>query len=184
MPSPPNNTLGSPGAMEIGTFISYILFGVMTTQVYTYYGRFPNDSRKLKFLASGSWKWILYRFSSISMAHLRFHAPGPTRLSAPDNNCVRAIYQLHNCLCDGKRFDNRDDIGLLALSATGRQEYAASPALVFVCPESQYFCTENLSAGTTLTLITFGTMRKNLIWVAIYIVQARRETFYRAPGCG
>ncbi|KAJ7041969.1 hypothetical protein C8F04DRAFT_1390831 [Mycena alexandri] len=40
------------GALEIGALLSYWLFGVTTTQAYTYYGRFPNDPRKLKFLVA------------------------------------------------------------------------------------------------------------------------------------
>jgi hypothetical protein len=38
------------GASEIGVLFSYVLFGVMTTQTYIYYSRFPDDSRKLKAL--------------------------------------------------------------------------------------------------------------------------------------
>ncbi|KAF8172252.1 hypothetical protein K438DRAFT_1981700 [Mycena galopus ATCC 62051] len=45
----PNPTLG---ALEIGSLISYMLFGVTTTQVYTYYNRFPEDSRMLKSLVA------------------------------------------------------------------------------------------------------------------------------------
>ncbi|KAJ7851103.1 hypothetical protein B0H13DRAFT_2360381 [Mycena leptocephala] len=40
-----NSTLG---AVEIGVLVSYVLFGVTTTQTYIYYSRFPDDSRKLK----------------------------------------------------------------------------------------------------------------------------------------
>ncbi|KAJ7918943.1 hypothetical protein B0H13DRAFT_1990747 [Mycena leptocephala] len=42
-----NKTLG---ALQIGVLISYVLFGVITTQTYIYYSRFPDDSRKLKVL--------------------------------------------------------------------------------------------------------------------------------------
>ena len=38
------------GALQIGVLVSYLLFGVTTTQTYIYYGRFPDDSRGLKFL--------------------------------------------------------------------------------------------------------------------------------------
>ncbi|KAF8191672.1 hypothetical protein K438DRAFT_1830924 [Mycena galopus ATCC 62051] len=47
-----NSTLGAP---LIGVLLSYVLFGVTTTQVYIYYGRFPNDSPKLKFLVAFVW---------------------------------------------------------------------------------------------------------------------------------
>ncbi|KAF8189837.1 hypothetical protein K438DRAFT_1971351 [Mycena galopus ATCC 62051] len=43
------------GAYEIGTLISYGLFGVTTTQTYIYYSRFPDDSRKLKGLIAFVW---------------------------------------------------------------------------------------------------------------------------------
>ncbi|KAJ7851084.1 hypothetical protein B0H13DRAFT_1905379 [Mycena leptocephala] len=38
-----NTTLG---AIQIGVLVSYVLFGVSTTQTYIYYSRFPDDSRK------------------------------------------------------------------------------------------------------------------------------------------
>ncbi|KAJ6540208.1 hypothetical protein DFH09DRAFT_1323225 [Mycena vulgaris] len=44
----PNLTIG---AVEVGVLISYVLFGVTTTQAYIYYGRFPEDSWRLKLLA-------------------------------------------------------------------------------------------------------------------------------------
>ncbi|KAF7350337.1 hypothetical protein MVEN_01338400 [Mycena venus] len=43
----PNTTIG---AYQIGALVSYLLFGVTITQVYIYYSRFPDDSRKLKAL--------------------------------------------------------------------------------------------------------------------------------------
>ncbi|KAJ7851099.1 hypothetical protein B0H13DRAFT_2360378 [Mycena leptocephala] len=47
-----NSTLG---AVEIGVLVSYVLFGVTTTQTYIYYSRFPDDSRKLKALVAFVW---------------------------------------------------------------------------------------------------------------------------------
>ncbi|KAJ7207178.1 hypothetical protein GGX14DRAFT_396596 [Mycena pura] len=38
------------GAFQIGLLVSYMLFGITTTQSYLYYNRFPEDSRKLKTL--------------------------------------------------------------------------------------------------------------------------------------
>ncbi|KAF8217504.1 hypothetical protein K438DRAFT_1556587, partial [Mycena galopus ATCC 62051] len=46
--SPLNNSVA--GAVQIGALLSYALFGVTTTQIYTYYRRFPDDSRILKAL--------------------------------------------------------------------------------------------------------------------------------------
>ncbi|KAJ7918940.1 hypothetical protein B0H13DRAFT_2433276 [Mycena leptocephala] len=47
-----NTTLG---AFQIGVLISYVLFGVTTTQTYMYYSRFPDDSWKLKTLVAFVW---------------------------------------------------------------------------------------------------------------------------------
>ncbi|KAJ7490992.1 hypothetical protein FB451DRAFT_1221663 [Mycena latifolia] len=43
------------GAFQIGVVVSSVLFGVTTTQTYTYYGRFPEDSRGLKCLVALIW---------------------------------------------------------------------------------------------------------------------------------
>ncbi|KAJ7494354.1 hypothetical protein B0H11DRAFT_933581 [Mycena galericulata] len=43
------------GALLIGVLISYVLFGVTTTQAYIYYGRFPQDSLDLKLLVAFVW---------------------------------------------------------------------------------------------------------------------------------
>ncbi|KAF8139284.1 hypothetical protein K438DRAFT_715635 [Mycena galopus ATCC 62051] len=47
-----DNTLG---ALLVGTLVSYALFGVATTQAYVYYGRFPDDSAKMKALVGFVW---------------------------------------------------------------------------------------------------------------------------------
>ncbi|KAJ7851097.1 hypothetical protein B0H13DRAFT_2360375 [Mycena leptocephala] len=47
-----NKTLG---ALQIGVLISYVLLGVTTMQMYIYYSRFPDDSRKLKTLVAFVW---------------------------------------------------------------------------------------------------------------------------------
>ncbi|KAJ7144996.1 hypothetical protein C8R43DRAFT_561970 [Mycena crocata] len=43
------------GALQVGVLVSYVLFGVTTTQTYIYYGRFLDDSRKLKCLVAFVW---------------------------------------------------------------------------------------------------------------------------------
>ncbi|KAJ6571657.1 hypothetical protein B0H19DRAFT_1064721 [Mycena capillaripes] len=48
----PDTTLG---AYELGVLVSYILFGVTTTQMYIYYHRFPDDSLNLKTLVAFVW---------------------------------------------------------------------------------------------------------------------------------
>ncbi|KAJ7788663.1 hypothetical protein B0H14DRAFT_3503961 [Mycena olivaceomarginata] len=51
----PLNLNPNTGAYEIGVLLSYVLFGVTTTQAYLYYTRFPEDSRKLKALVVFVW---------------------------------------------------------------------------------------------------------------------------------
>ncbi|KAJ6557558.1 hypothetical protein B0H19DRAFT_1234748, partial [Mycena capillaripes] len=41
------------GIFQIGVLISYVLFGVTTTQTYIYYSRFLEDSSNLKALVGG-----------------------------------------------------------------------------------------------------------------------------------
>ncbi|KAJ7055069.1 hypothetical protein C8F01DRAFT_1373985 [Mycena amicta] len=43
------------GPLEIGALLAFALFGVTTSQYYTYFCRFPNDSRKLKFFVCLIW---------------------------------------------------------------------------------------------------------------------------------
>ncbi|KAJ7916165.1 hypothetical protein B0H13DRAFT_1871419 [Mycena leptocephala] len=43
------------GVFQIGVLISYVLFGVTTTQAYIYYSRFPDDSPKIKGLVAFVW---------------------------------------------------------------------------------------------------------------------------------
>ncbi|KAJ6514520.1 hypothetical protein DFH09DRAFT_1374006, partial [Mycena vulgaris] len=50
--SNPNTSLG---AYVIGVLASYVLFGGTTIQAYIYYGRFPHDPRRLKFLVAFVW---------------------------------------------------------------------------------------------------------------------------------
>ncbi|KAJ7758729.1 hypothetical protein B0H16DRAFT_643027 [Mycena metata] len=43
------------GAYQIGVLVSYILFGIVTAQTYTYFVTFPEDSSKLKTLVAIVW---------------------------------------------------------------------------------------------------------------------------------
>ncbi|KAJ7207179.1 hypothetical protein GGX14DRAFT_119299 [Mycena pura] len=71
-----NNTLG---AFQIGTLVSYTLFGITTTQAYVYYNNFPEDTRKLKALVAFVWLWeaahaasfgaMLYTFTISDYGH-------------------------------------------------------------------------------------------------------------------
>ncbi|KAJ7325852.1 hypothetical protein DFH08DRAFT_816927 [Mycena albidolilacea] len=52
---PPSVLAASLGALQIGVFLSHVLFGVTTTQTYIYYSRFPEDPPQLKALVSVVW---------------------------------------------------------------------------------------------------------------------------------
>ncbi|KAF7289291.1 hypothetical protein MIND_01390700 [Mycena indigotica] len=47
-----NDTLG---ALQIGALLSYMLFGMTTTQVYLYHTRFPEDARWIRLLVAVIW---------------------------------------------------------------------------------------------------------------------------------
>ncbi|KAJ6585353.1 hypothetical protein B0H19DRAFT_1250200 [Mycena capillaripes] len=95
-----NTTLG---AYQIGVLVSYVLFGVMTTQTYIYYSRFPDDSRKLKILVAFVWVCelvltlclghALYAYTISDYAHPeRIGGAAPKSLSAsPFVACVVAV---------------------------------------------------------------------------------------------
>ncbi|KAJ7789765.1 hypothetical protein B0H14DRAFT_2535919 [Mycena olivaceomarginata] len=66
--SPLNNSVA--GAVQIGVILSYALFGVTTTQAYTYYCRFPGDPRMLKALVA--FVWICEISSTVCVGHLNY----------------------------------------------------------------------------------------------------------------
>ncbi|KAF8185294.1 hypothetical protein K438DRAFT_1974006 [Mycena galopus ATCC 62051] len=43
------------GALQTGVLVSYVLFGITTCQAHIYYGRFPEDSLRLKYLVAYVW---------------------------------------------------------------------------------------------------------------------------------
>ncbi|KAJ6568417.1 hypothetical protein DFH09DRAFT_434449 [Mycena vulgaris] len=55
------------GALLIGVLVSYVLFGVTTTQTYIYHGRFPKDSCKMKMLVA--WVWFCELAHVICIGH-------------------------------------------------------------------------------------------------------------------
>ncbi|KAJ7083053.1 hypothetical protein B0H15DRAFT_851016 [Mycena belliarum] len=55
MSSPSFDADSTLGALLVGTLVSYVLFGVTTTQVYIYYDRFPEDSSKMKAMVASVW---------------------------------------------------------------------------------------------------------------------------------
>ncbi|KAF7373567.1 hypothetical protein MSAN_00567100 [Mycena sanguinolenta] len=62
-----NSTLG---ALEIGVLLSCILFGVTTTQIFTYYGLFPEDSLSLKALPA--FVWVCELVNTICLGNLMY----------------------------------------------------------------------------------------------------------------
>lgn len=52
------------GALEIGAFISILLFGIATAQVYLYFHHFPDDPRMLKSVVSAFTKSSFTMFIS------------------------------------------------------------------------------------------------------------------------
>ncbi|KAJ7173433.1 hypothetical protein C8R46DRAFT_114947 [Mycena filopes] len=54
-PPPSFNADSTLGALLIGVLLSYMLFGVTSTQTYIYGKRFPTDSRRMKSLVAGVW---------------------------------------------------------------------------------------------------------------------------------
>jgi len=61
----PDNTLG---AYQIGVLVSLVLFGVMSTQTYIYYGRFPTDTRNMKLMVAFVWVLEFAQAICISIA--------------------------------------------------------------------------------------------------------------------
>ncbi|KAJ6454537.1 hypothetical protein C8R47DRAFT_1061009, partial [Mycena vitilis] len=59
-----NTTLG---ALEIGVLVSFLLFGVSTTQTYVFYTRFPEDGRKVKIFVA--FIWLCELAHAICIAH-------------------------------------------------------------------------------------------------------------------
>ncbi|KAJ7036586.1 hypothetical protein C8F04DRAFT_1233075 [Mycena alexandri] len=71
LPPPPSFDADSTlGALLIGVLVSYMLFGVTTTQTYIYNGRFPNDSRRMKALVACVWFCELAH--AICIAHMLY----------------------------------------------------------------------------------------------------------------
>ncbi|KAJ7214427.1 hypothetical protein GGX14DRAFT_610871 [Mycena pura] len=67
-----DNTLG---AFQIGILVSYMLFGITTSQAYVYYTRFPEDSTRLNLKALVAFVWPLCIQCS------PFNYPGPLAAS-------------------------------------------------------------------------------------------------------
>ncbi|KAJ7851106.1 hypothetical protein B0H13DRAFT_2360385 [Mycena leptocephala] len=77
-----NTTLG---AIQISVLVSYVLFGVITTQTYIYYSRFPEDSLKLKALVAFVW------YRQLAVDHIR----------APERASRNRICEVGHALCIG-----------------------------------------------------------------------------------
>ncbi|KAJ6572195.1 hypothetical protein B0H19DRAFT_1132904 [Mycena capillaripes] len=92
------------GALQIGVLVSYVLFGVTTTQTYIYYSRFPEDSRKLKALVGFVWLCelaqalcighVLYTYTISDYAH-------PERLlgAVPKSSAITVVFSAQVIAC-------------------------------------------------------------------------------------
>jgi hypothetical protein len=95
--SPLNNSVA--GAVQIGVILSYALFGVTTTQAYTYYCRFPGDPRMLKALVSevtaikGSLNLSL-RIGGVRVVRWPAYFDAEIELTAPGSARYRPRYAL------------------------------------------------------------------------------------------
>ncbi|KAF7346758.1 hypothetical protein MSAN_01814200 [Mycena sanguinolenta] len=97
----PNPTLG---AVQIGVLISYILFGVATTQAYLYFTRYPDDPRGVRALTAFVWACdlarticlgaVLYTYTITDFTH-------PERLDGPPalSLCLHTFFSVLTAAC-------------------------------------------------------------------------------------
>ncbi|KAF7377850.1 hypothetical protein MSAN_00208500 [Mycena sanguinolenta] len=131
----PGNTLG---ALEIGVLVSYMLFGVTTTQTYIYYHRFPDDPLKLKALVAfvlvcesghaicmGN---VLYTYTIIDYGHaerLAYAVPksllGGGFVSAVISTSVQGFFTLRMHVLTKKPYLCLIISGMVFLSSSGSQ---------------------------------------------------------------
>ncbi|KAJ7859280.1 hypothetical protein B0H13DRAFT_2570696 [Mycena leptocephala] len=84
------------GALEIGILVSYVLFGVTTTQTYIYYSRFPHDPKKLKALVA--FVWVCEMAHALCLGHTLYvdtiseYAHPERVLGAPPKSFTAAIF--------------------------------------------------------------------------------------------
>ncbi|KAF7348633.1 hypothetical protein MVEN_01381300 [Mycena venus] len=142
------------GAFQIGVLVSYVLFGVMTTQMYIYYTRFPDDSLKLKVLVAFVWQEISDLTTS---AHL--------------SASVNRVCELVHALCIGH-----------TLYVWTISDYGHPERLITVTPKS--FDMSLLSAGSMVACVQgffafriYRFSRKIIIPIIILIM-----TFLRLVG--
>ncbi|KAK7018319.1 hypothetical protein R3P38DRAFT_1297353 [Favolaschia claudopus] len=86
MPSADFDVDKTLGALLVGTLVSYTLFGLASSQAYTYFGRFPDDSRRMKAMVGAVWlaefvHTICIAISIYTMVITNYGHPGlPVRL--------------------------------------------------------------------------------------------------------
>ncbi|KAF8195299.1 hypothetical protein K438DRAFT_1934409 [Mycena galopus ATCC 62051] len=90
--APPFDAATSIGAYQIGVLIAFMLFGIVTTQMYIYFNRFPDDDRRLKILVGACWIFelahamcianVLYTWTILDFTNpAQVFGPVPTALS-------------------------------------------------------------------------------------------------------
>ncbi|KAJ7867156.1 hypothetical protein B0H13DRAFT_2560281 [Mycena leptocephala] len=174
-----NTTLG---AFQIGVLVSYVLFGVTTTQTYIYYSRFPDDSLKLKVLVAFVWicevghalciGHSLYVYTISDYAHPeRVLGPAPKSLETTSifsgviGACVGVARHLR---LERQHYERFDDLG----NAGGPPPQS-----------SQQSAHENRGARGKTHFVEhrdwdidkFVAMKDNFIWIAFWVIGARGE---------
>ncbi|KAH8817878.1 hypothetical protein DL96DRAFT_1820600 [Flagelloscypha sp. PMI_526] len=83
-----------PGAMEIGAIFNVLLLGVISTQVYYYFSRFPEDHKILKWTVLSV--WLIEIAHSASILHALYQATvtffgNPITLLQPPKTLIVAV---------------------------------------------------------------------------------------------
>ncbi|KAJ6454214.1 hypothetical protein C8R45DRAFT_628757 [Mycena sanguinolenta] len=97
----PNPTLG---AVQIGVLVSYVLFGIATTQTYIYFTRYPDDPRGVRALTAFVWACdlarticlgvVLYTYTIKDFTHSeRLDGPPPLSL------CLHTFFSVLTAAC-------------------------------------------------------------------------------------
>ncbi|KAJ7683932.1 hypothetical protein B0H14DRAFT_912656 [Mycena olivaceomarginata] len=93
------------GVFQIGVLVSYVLFGVMMTQMYIYYTRFPDDSLKLKVLVA--FVWVGEIAHALCVGHTLYvwtisdyaHPPDPLLAAVPKSLDIAILFTGGIILC-------------------------------------------------------------------------------------
>ncbi|KAJ7842396.1 hypothetical protein B0H13DRAFT_1909823 [Mycena leptocephala] len=190
------------GALEIGILVSYVLFGVTTTQTYIYYSRFPHDPKKLKALVA--FVWVCEMAHALCLGHTLYvdtiseYAHPERVLGAPPKSFTAAIFLSGLIGTCGSGVDlGRYLRGEMAMAPHSNVEYkrgndltvtAALAVLLFRQRRTAHKRTAALvdklilwtietgmltSSASVVMLACYVTMKDNFIWTAVFSVVPR-----------